>query len=50
MFMSYKEELMKKIQDQRRFLDELLLDIANFQEPASEPAQVTVQALCTRAS
>lgn len=38
--MSYKEELMRKIQAQRRFLDELLLDIANFQEPAPEPAEV----------
>jgi predicted DNA-binding transcriptional regulator AlpA len=34
MFMSHKEELMRKIQAHRRFLDELLLDIANFQEPA----------------
>jgi hypothetical protein len=50
MFMPYREELMKKIQDQRRFLDELLLDIANLQETASEPAQVTAQALCTRVS
>jgi hypothetical protein len=39
-FMSYKEELMRKIQAQRRFLDELLLDMANFQEPVPEPVEV----------
>jgi predicted DNA-binding transcriptional regulator AlpA len=38
--MSYKEELMRKIQAQRRFLDELLLDIANIEESVPEPAEV----------
>jgi predicted DNA-binding transcriptional regulator AlpA len=33
-----KEELMRKIQSQRKFLDDLLLDIAAFREPEPTPA------------
>jgi predicted DNA-binding transcriptional regulator AlpA len=32
--MSHKEELIRKVQAQRRFLDDLLADIAGLQEPA----------------
>jgi predicted DNA-binding transcriptional regulator AlpA len=39
MFMTHREEIMRKIQAQQRFLDELLLDIANFREPAPELAE-----------
>ena len=38
--MSHKEDLMRKIQNQRRFLDDLLLDIAALQEPV--PVEATV--------
>jgi predicted DNA-binding transcriptional regulator AlpA len=38
-FMTHREELMRKIQAQQRFLDELLLDIANFRDPAPMPPE-----------
>jgi predicted DNA-binding transcriptional regulator AlpA len=38
--MARKEELMRKVQAQRRFLDDLLTDIAGLQEPAPVTRQV----------
>jgi predicted DNA-binding transcriptional regulator AlpA len=38
--MTHKEELMRKIQNQRKFLDDLLLEIAALQEPV--PVEATV--------
>jgi predicted DNA-binding transcriptional regulator AlpA len=37
--MTRKEELIRKVQGQRRFLDDLLTDIAGLQEPAPPQAE-----------
>jgi hypothetical protein len=41
--MPQKVELIRKIQDQRRFLDDLLLEIAAFHEPESAAPSVMPQ-------